>query len=97
PDGYVRMFEAARDRKPPSVDDPNGCIDRATLAKVAESASVDLSLVHADRIGERERRVVHVDETARAKLKELVDAGIPISTGTDAGNPLTLHGPAIYA
>jgi imidazolonepropionase-like amidohydrolase len=26
-----------------------------------------------------------------------VDAGIPIATGTDAGNPLTLHGPAIYA
>ena len=27
----------------------------------------------------------------------LVRAGIPIATGTDAGNPLTLHGPAIYA
>ena len=24
-------------------------------------------------------------------------AGIPIVTGTDAGNPLTLHGPAIFA
>jgi predicted amidohydrolase YtcJ len=97
PDGYVRMYEAARDRKPPSVDDPNGCVDRATLAKVAESASVDASLVDASRIAERERRVAHVDETARANLKTLVNAGIPISTGTDAGNPLTLHGPAIYA
>jgi len=28
--------------------------------------------------------------------KTLVAAGIPIATGTDAGNPLTLHGPAIY-
>jgi imidazolonepropionase-like amidohydrolase len=24
-------------------------------------------------------------------------AGIPIAMGTDAGNPLTLHGPAVYA
>ena len=30
-------------------------------------------------------------------LKRLMGAGIPIATGTDAGNPLTLHGPAIYA
>ncbi|HEY6844435.1 MAG TPA: amidohydrolase family protein [Thermoanaerobaculia bacterium] len=97
PDGYVRMFDAARDRKAPAVDDPNGCVDRATLAKVAESASVDPSLVHADRLAERERRVAHVDAIARANLKTLVSAGIPISTGTDAGNPLTLHGPAIYA
>ena len=27
---------------------------------------------------------------------KLIAAGIPIATGTDAGNPLTLHGPAIY-
>jgi imidazolonepropionase-like amidohydrolase len=33
----------------------------------------------------------------RANLKMLIDAGVPIATGTDAGNPLTLHGPAIYA
>src|SRR5437764_12799004 len=33
----------------------------------------------------------------RANLTKLLDAGIPIATGTDAGNPLTLHGPAIYA
>ncbi|HEX6203208.1 MAG TPA: amidohydrolase family protein, partial [Thermoanaerobaculia bacterium] len=24
-------------------------------------------------------------------------AGIPVALGTDAGNPLTLHGPAVYA
>src|SRR5581483_8927565 len=36
-DGYVRMFRGAGDRKAPAVDDPNGCVDRGTLAKVAES------------------------------------------------------------
>ena len=37
------------------------------------------------------------EQFSRANLKTLVAAGIPIATGTDAGNPLTLHGPAIYA
>ncbi|HLJ74960.1 MAG TPA: amidohydrolase family protein [Thermoanaerobaculia bacterium] len=96
-DGYVRMFRGAADRKAPSVDDPNGCVDRGTLARVAESAAVDSSLVHADRIAAREQRAANIDRTASANLKTLINAGIPISTGTDAGNPLTLHGPAIYA
>ena len=34
---------------------------------------------------------------ADANLKRLAQAGVPIAAGTDAGNPLTLHGPAIYA
>ena len=31
-----------------------------------------------------------------ANLKRVHDAGIPVVLGTDAGNPLTLHGPAVY-
>src|SRR5215203_3506558 len=34
---------------------------------------------------------------AAANLKRVAEAGIPIAMGTDAGNPLTLHGPAVYA
>src|SRR5213075_268127 len=45
----------------------------------------------------REQRAQRFTQVTRANLKALVDAGIPIATGTDAGNPLTLHGPAIYA
>lgn len=40
------------------------------------------------------------DERYRLMLRNLErvhQAGIPVATGTDAGNPLTLHGPAIYA
>jgi len=44
----------------------------------------------------REQRAARFTKVTRANLKALVDAGIPIATGTDAGNPLTLHGPAIY-
>ena len=32
-----------------------------------------------------------------SSTERAIALGIPIATGTDAGNPLTLHGPAIYA
>jgi imidazolonepropionase-like amidohydrolase/ketosteroid isomerase-like protein len=96
-DGYRRMYRGVVDRKAPAVDDPNGCVDRGTLAKVAESASVDPALVSADRMAARQQRAERFTRVTRANLKTLVNAGIPIATGTDAGNPLTLHGPAIYA
>jgi imidazolonepropionase-like amidohydrolase len=96
-DGYVRMYKGVVSRTPPPVDDPNGCVDALTLAKVAETATVDATLVRADRQAAREARAKRFTEVTRANLKTLVAAGIPIATGTDAGNPLTLHGPAIYA
>jgi imidazolonepropionase-like amidohydrolase len=96
-DGYVRMYRAVVDRKPPTVDDPNGCVDRATLAKIAETATVDASLVTPERMAARLQRAERFTRVTRGNLKTLANAGIPIATGTDAGNPLTLHGPAIYA
>ncbi len=96
-DGYIRMFRGVVDRKAPAIDDPNGCVDPATRARVAETATVDPSLVPADRMAAREQRAQRFTKVTRENLKALIDAGIPIATGTDAGNPLTLHGPAIYA
>ena len=93
-DGYMRMFRGAADHVAPAVDDPNGCVDRATLAKVAETSKVT---VPTDRVTQRQQRAERFTRVTRANLKTLVNAGIPIATGTDAGNPLTLHGPAIYA
>jgi len=96
-DGYVAMYRGVISRKGPPIDDPNGCVDRPTLAKVAETASVDPSLVDPARMAARQQRAEQFRSVTRANLKSLVDAGMPIATGTDAGNPLTLHGPAIYA
>lgn len=96
-DGYVRMYKGVVDRRPPAVDDPNGCVDPATLAKVSETAALDPKLVDAGRMSAREARAARFTTITRGNLARLVDAGIPIATGTDAGNPLTLHGPAIYA
>jgi len=44
-----------------------------------------------------DKRMSDTLAVANPNLMKLVAAGIPIATGTDAGNPLTLHGPAIYA
>src|SRR5437660_54571 len=96
-DGYIRMYRGVVDRKAPAIDDPNGCVDPSTRARVAETATVDPSLVSADRMAAREQRAQRFTQVTRANLKKLIDASIPIATGTDAGNPLTLHGPAIYA
>jgi imidazolonepropionase-like amidohydrolase len=94
--GYVRMFESAVSHKPPAIDDPNRCVDAATRAKIESTAAVDAGVTEA-QMRQRAQRTAEREAVAAANLKRLVAAGIPIATGTDAGNPLTLHGPAIYA
>jgi imidazolonepropionase-like amidohydrolase len=94
--GYLRMYEAALQHQKPAVDDPNGCVDPQTLAKVAETAGVT-SDVTAERLTTIAARNADRKRIAAANLKRVFAAGIPIAMGTDAGNPLTLHGPAVYA
>ena len=96
-DGYVKMYRGAADHKIPSIDDPNKCVDHATMVNVAETASVDATSFTPARMARIEARAKTFTEITRKNLKTLADNGIPIATGTDAGNPLTLHGPAIYA
>lgn len=95
--GYVRMFESAVAHTAPTIDDPNRCVDAATRAKVASTAAVDAGTMPPERVRAFAQRIANEQATAGANLQRLVAAGIPIATGTDAGNPLTLHGPAIYA
>jgi len=95
--GYVRMFESLVSHKPPVIDDPNHCVDAATRAKVESTAKLDAGTTTAAQVQLRAKRTAEREAVASANLARLVAAGIPIATGTDAGNPLTLHGPAIYA
>jgi imidazolonepropionase-like amidohydrolase len=94
--GYYRMYTGASQHQAPPIDDPNGCIDPLTRAKVAETAQITAP-ISADRIKGLELRVTEGARTAASNLKRVFDAGIPIAMGTDAGNPLTLHGPSVYA
>lgn len=98
--GYQRLFQGIVGRQAPAVDDPNRCVDPATRARVAETAGVtpkpeeeiDEELVRSITARYAER-----DQVAADNLKRVVAAGIPVAMGTDAGNPLTLHGPSVYA
>ena len=94
--GYVRMFDAAAAKKAPAIDDPNGCVDPTTRAKLAETATVEAPNLEAGASA-RATRTAAWNKVAAANLKVVRDAGIPIAMGTDAGNPLTLHGVSVYA
>ncbi|MBC8647378.1 MAG: amidohydrolase family protein, partial [Thermoanaerobaculia bacterium] len=95
--GYLRLAEAVRDRKAPTLDDPNGCVDAATRAKLEETARLAAPENAAANIERQRARLENVERFGSANLKALAAAGIPIAMGTDAGNPLTLHGPSVYA
>jgi imidazolonepropionase-like amidohydrolase len=95
--GYWRLFEAAAAGVVPEVDDPNGCVDAVTRGRLAATpklAEVAPGAEQRDRMGAsldiRERQMAE-------NLARVVGAGIPVAMGTDAGNPLTLHGQSVYA
>jgi imidazolonepropionase-like amidohydrolase len=97
--GYGRLFAAAAAGRSPELDDPNGCVDAGTRARIAETASLAGKLpadwpARAERLATRLRSE---SEIQAENLRLVKAAGIPIALGTDAGNPLTLHGPAVYA
>lgn len=95
--GYYRMAQAVVTKRPPAVDDPNGCVDKETLGKLAETPQVMAPEGYAQRTAARRERVTQAETIGPPNLKRVADAGIPIAMGTDAGNPLTLHGPSVYA
>ena len=95
--GYQRLAAAVFAGEAPEVDDPNGCVDRATRAKVASSADLGAGELTAEALERRAARTAERERISALNLARLAQAGVPIAMGTDAGNPLTLHGPAVYA
>ena len=100
--GYVKMFQAVHSRTAPVIDDPNGCVDAATRAKLASTAELPLDWLSErvrtpEGLAARAERLAQRSGTAAANLRRVIAAGIPVVMGTDAGNPLTLHGPSVHA
>lgn len=85
----------------PPVDDPNGCVDPLTRT-VLEHAPA-LRKTAPDSWRDADSAFSSLEQTGRdlslmqRNLARVAEAGITIATATDAGNPLTLHGPSIYA
>jgi imidazolonepropionase-like amidohydrolase len=95
--GYERLFAAAVSGKAPTVDDPNGCVDAETLKRVGETPAAGAGKVDRATLEKRLSAGEARRKTMAENLLRVFKAGIPVAMGTDAGNPLTLHGPAVYA
>ena len=99
-DGYDALADAIQDGSVPVIDDPNNCVDHETLEKLRLTDGLKKFLPEGSRMNldapaSSEHRQKRSDVMA-ANLKRLHDAGVPIVTSTDSGNPLTLAGSAIY-
>lgn len=98
--GYQELLGGVLRHQAPGIDDPNGCVDAATRAKIAETSGVTPKPeeeLTEELFASLSKRYTERSRTTAANLKKVLDAGIPVAMGTDAGNPLTLHGPSVYA
>jgi imidazolonepropionase-like amidohydrolase len=89
-EGYVQL--AAHDFDPQGA--PMECVDPATRRKAYLTDS--LTTPQTTPPDAMRQYVARRQATMRANLKRVRDAGIPVAMGTDAGNPLTLHGVSVY-
>ncbi len=96
-DGYRRMFEAVASGAIPAVDDPNACVDAATKAKVEHTGRLGAQRIDPGRAARLRAWSDEQQPIEARNLERIRDAGLTIAMGTDAGNPLTLHGPSVYA
>jgi imidazolonepropionase-like amidohydrolase len=83
------------------VDDPGKCVDQNTLDKIANVEPLR-ALLSEDRrspdAAYRRLEAVGARGAVMAEnLRRVRAAGRTIVVATDAGNPLTLHGPSIFA
>ena len=89
--GYVQL----RNRNFLEHEYEMACVDPATRRKAFLTDSLP-GPPSPEQVAEAARRE---DERYRLMLRNLArihEAGIPVAMGTDAGNPLTLHGPSVY-
>lgn len=92
-EGYrqVAAREFARGRQPLE------CVDPVTRAKALATDTVAPGRKPpADQLRARTERAARTLAQAQANLKRVHEAGVPVVLGTDAGNPLTLHGASVF-
>ena len=97
---WQRAIASVALNSPNIADDPNNCVDPGTRQKIADVAAFASYL--PERITKDWAQKVPAASAEqigylKTDLFRLYEAGVIIATATDAGNPLTLHGPSIYA
>ncbi len=96
-DGYRRLFESIASGVAPVPDDPGGCTDPVTRARLAITAVEGANVLDREAASARAARNEERERIMAENLKRVQEAGIVVAMGTDAGNPLTLHGSSVYA
>ncbi|NIP81445.1 MAG: amidohydrolase family protein, partial [Gemmatimonadetes bacterium] len=92
-DGYAQL--AARRFEPGPYGDALACVDPTSLAKARATDEVPGG-IGGDQLESLRARAAGRRRVTAENLRRVRDAGIPVVLGTDAGNPLTLHGPSVY-
>ncbi|MEX1182436.1 MAG: amidohydrolase family protein [Gemmatimonadota bacterium] len=91
--GYRQL--AARSFDDDAYGGGMACVDPATRAKAFLTDSLPGG--QPDEVVARNAlRAAASFELESANVRRLHAAGVPVAMGTDAGNPLTLHGPSVY-
>jgi imidazolonepropionase-like amidohydrolase len=76
---------------------PLSCVDSATVARARSTDSLPPPTGVTVDFVERQRSLAARGlALGEANLAKVFGAGITVAMGTDAGNPLTLHGPSVY-
>jgi imidazolonepropionase-like amidohydrolase len=92
-DGYRQVAERRVERE----TQPYACVDRETLANAMATDTVALDRKAApERLAQARERAAAQHQLALQNLARVHAAGIPVVMGTDAGNPLTLHGASVF-
>lgn len=87
--GYLQLFGRRFDPTGVAME----CVDPATRAKAALTDALPANDYPMDRI---RQTIARGREIMGENLRRVHAAGIPVAMGTDAGNPLTLHGASVY-
>lgn len=97
---WTRAFASSALAAPLPIDDPNRCVDSATVARLHNLVPVQAAIPEAGRSPDRVFSALENAGVSRfpmaENLRRVHRAGAPVVVATDAGNPLTLHGPSIY-
>lgn len=92
-DGYRQL--AARSFDEDAYGASLACVDPVTLAKAFLSDSLPGGQ-SAEAVQRAAAGATRAFDLMAANVRAVHAAGIPVAMGTDAGNPLTLHGPSVY-
>lgn len=100
-ENWWAMSESVFTGQAPVLDDPNGCVDPATRKKIASTPRLreltGSGWLTQERVDVRRQSLQKSRATMAENLRRIHEAGIVIAMGTDAGNPLTVHGPSVCA